>query len=70
MSSIAELFCQRDKQVTFEAVWARSGKPLFPPAQMLPMPFPCCYYVHTQRRFGRTEHPLEWILEQCTATIR
>lgn len=64
VSSIAELLCQRATQATFEAVWAKSGKPWFAPAQVLPLPFPYCYDVHTQRRFGRSEHLLEWIVEQ------
>lgn len=64
VSSIAELLCQRATQATFEAVWAKSGKAWFAPAQVLPMPFPYCYDVHTQQRFGRSEHLLEWIVEQ------
>jgi hypothetical protein len=64
VSSIAELLCQRATQAIFEAVWAKSGKPWFAPAEVLPMPFPYCYDVHTQRRFGRSEHLLEWIVEQ------
>ena len=62
VSSIAGLLCQRANQSTFEALWAKSGKPWFAPAQVLP--FPYCYDVRTQERFGSSENLLEWIQEQ------
>lgn len=64
VSSLAELLCQRATKATFEAVWAKSGKPWFAPAQVLPLPFPYCYDVRTQQRFGSSENLLEWIQEQ------
>lgn len=62
--SIADLLCQRATQPIFQAACAISGQPCFAHAQVLPMPFPYCYEVHTQRRFGRSEKLLEWIVEQ------
>jgi len=68
VSSIAELLCQRANQTTFEAVWAKSGKPWFDPAQVRPLQFPYCYDVHTQERFGSSENLLEWIVNQLDPT--
>jgi len=68
VSSIAELLCQRANQATFEAVWSKSGKPWFDPAQVLPLPFPYCYDVSTQQRFGSSENLLEWIVDQLDPT--
>lgn len=64
VSSIAELLCQRANQSIFEAVWAKSGKPWFGPAQVLPLPFPYSYDVHTQQCFGSSQNLLEWIVNQ------
>lgn len=64
VSSIAELLCQRANQSTFEAVWAKSGKSWFAPAQVLSLHFPYCYDVRTQQRFGSSENLLEWIQQK------
>jgi hypothetical protein len=64
VSSIAELLCSRAQRSIFEAVWAKTGKPWFAPAEMLPLQFPYTYDVDTQRRFGSSQRLLEWIVEE------
>lgn len=64
VSSIAELLCERANRDTFEAVWAKIGKPWFAPAQVRPLQFPWTYDVDTQRRFGRSQNLLHWIVER------
>ena len=64
VSSIAELLCERANRTTFEAVWAKTGKPWFTPLQVRPLQFPWTYDVDTQRRFGRSQNLLHWIVER------
>lgn len=64
VSSIAELLCERANRATFEAVWAKTGKPWFAPAEVRPLQFPYTYDVGTQRRFGRSQNLLRWIVER------
>lgn len=64
VSSIAELLCERANAETFEAVWAKTGKHWFAPAQVRPLQFPYTYAIDTQSRFGSSQQLLNWILEQ------
>jgi len=64
VSSIAELLCERANRDTFEAVWAKTGKPWFAPAQVRPLQFPYTYDPDTQRRFGCSQNLLASIVEQ------
>jgi hypothetical protein len=64
VSSIAELLCERANRATFEAVWAKIGTPWFTPAEVRPLQFPYTYDIGTQRRFGRSQNLLDWIVER------
>ena len=64
VSSIADLLCERANRATFEAVWAKTGTPWFAPAEVRPLQFPYAYDVGTQRRFGRSQSLLNWIVER------
>jgi hypothetical protein len=64
VSSIAEFLCTRASAQIFEAVWAKTGKPWFAPAQVLPLQFPYTYALDTQSRFVSSQHLLHWILER------
>ncbi len=64
VSSIAELLCERANRDTFEAVWARTGKPWFAPAEVQALAFPYTYDPDTQRRFGCSQNLLASIVER------
>lgn len=64
VSSIAKLLSERADRTTFEAVWAKTGKPWFAPAQVTALEFPYTYDVDTQRRFGRSENLLDAIVNR------
>lgn len=64
VSSIADLLCERANHDTFEAVWAKTGKPWFAPAQVRPLEFPYAYDPDVQKRFGCSQNLLDWIVER------
>lgn len=64
VSSIAELLCERASRDTFEAVWAKTGKPWFAPAQVRPLQFPYAYDPDIQKRFGCSQNLLASIVER------
>ncbi len=64
VSSIANLLCDRANRTTFEAVWAKTGKPWFAPAEVRALEFPYTYDVDTQRRFGTSANLLNAIVER------
>jgi hypothetical protein len=64
MSSIADLLCERANRDTFEAVWAKTGKPWFAPAQVRPLQFPYAYDPDIQKRFGCSQNLLASIVER------
>lgn len=67
VSSIADLLVSRANRETFEAVWARTGKPWFAPAQVSALQFPYTYDAATQRRFGSSRRLLDWIVARIDA---
>jgi hypothetical protein len=64
VSSVAELLCARANEETFTAVWAKTGKLWFRPAQVTSLQFPWAYDRNTQHQFGSSMNLLEWIIER------
>lgn len=63
--SFAELLRQRATPDIFEAVWAKTGKPWFYPAQVDALEFPYGYTAATHQRYPDSLH----LLEDITAAI-
>jgi hypothetical protein len=68
VSSVAELLCARANEDTFTAVWAKTGKSWFHPAQVTCLQFPYTYDRDTHDRFGSSINLFEWIIERIDPT--
>lgn len=64
VSSIATILAARANKDTFEAVWSKTGKRWFEPAEVSALEFPYTYDVETRRRFGTSQNLLAWIIER------